>query len=120
MSLTVTDLARSRRWYADVLGWQEATSGRSETTSFAHGTLADGTTIVLRVHDEPEPGAFSERKAGLDHLSLAASSRDDLQGLADRLQMANGAAPAIQELPYGNILCFRDPDNIALEAFAPA
>jgi catechol 2,3-dioxygenase-like lactoylglutathione lyase family enzyme len=35
VSLTVTDLDRSRAWYTEVLGWTEQAQGRGETTIFA-------------------------------------------------------------------------------------
>jgi catechol 2,3-dioxygenase-like lactoylglutathione lyase family enzyme len=117
ISLTVTDLDRSRTWYRDILEWDEQLSGRSDTTTFAYGAIPGGTTIVLRAHDEPVAGPFDERRPGLDHLSLAASDAADLADVEARLQQAGASYTPVQELPFAHILAFRDPDNVALELF---
>jgi catechol 2,3-dioxygenase-like lactoylglutathione lyase family enzyme len=117
ISLTVTDLAPSGQWYHEVLGWDEKMNGRSETTTFSYGTLPDGTTIVLRVHDEPSGATFDERHVGLDHLSLLATDAGDLGTVERRLQGLGAEYTPVQQLPYGQVLNFRDPDNIALELF---
>jgi len=117
ISLTVTDLARSGEWYREALGWTSAMEGRSDTTTFAYGMLPDGTTIVLRVHDEPADAVFDERRAGLDHLSLVATDADDLAAVESRLAALGTTYTPVQELPFGRVLAFRDPDNIALELF---
>jgi len=119
VSLTVGDLARSAAWYRDVLGWQQLSDGRSDTTTFAYGTLPGGTTLVLRVHDEPIEGLFDERRPGLDHLSLAASEIGDLREVEARLAAAGATYTPVQVLPFASVLAFRDPDNIALELFGP-
>ena len=76
VSITVADLERSKSWYAEVLGWTPLMDDRSDTTTFSYGTLPDGTTIVLRVHDEPADAVFDERRVGLDHLSLSVTDAD--------------------------------------------
>jgi glyoxylase I family protein len=117
ISLTVSDLPRSREWYRHVLGWESAMDGRSETTTFSYGALPDGTTVVLRTHDEPISGDFDERRTGLDHLSLTVTEPEDLTALESRLASAGTTFTPAQHLPFGQVLAFRDPDNIALEAF---
>ena len=115
ISLTVTDLALSGPWYHEVLGWEEKMNGRSETTAFVYGTLPDGVAIVLRVHDAPGADTFDERNVGMDHLSLVATDAGDLTTVERRLQSLGAEYTPIQQLPYGQVLNFRDPDNIALE-----
>jgi glyoxylase I family protein len=117
ISLTVSDLERSRDWYHQVLGWEAAMDGRSDTTTFSYGSLPDGTTVVLRTHDEPITGDFDERRAGLDHLSLTVTEAEDVTALQTRLESAGTTFTPAQDQPFGQVLAFRDPDNIALEVF---
>lgn len=116
VSLTVSDLDRSCSWYADVLEWNELVRGRGETTVFAHGVLPGGLNVVLREHEGVGAGVFDETRPGLDHLSFAAETMADLDLLAERLAAAGAVFTPKQELPFGWLLSFRDPDNIALEA----
>ena len=117
VSITVADLDRSKRWYEEVLEWNCRMEDRSDTTTFAYGTLPGGTTIVLRVHDEPAETTFDERRVGLDHLSLTATDPNDLSLVDGRLRAAGATFTPTQDAPFGKILAFRDPDNIALELF---
>ena len=117
VSITVADLERSKQWYADVLQWTCLMEDRSDTTTFAYGTLPDATTIVLRVHDEPADVTFDERRVGLDHLSLTATDVTDLSSVESRLSPLDARYTPTQDAPFGKILAFRDPDNIALELF---
>jgi catechol 2,3-dioxygenase-like lactoylglutathione lyase family enzyme len=119
IGLTVSDLDVSRSWYAAVLGWQNANSdGATETTRYSVGRLADGTTLVLRAHRDGV-GRFDERTPGLDHLSLAVENAADLDDVLERIRTAGTAWSPVQEVSYGRILNFRDPDNIAIEIVAP-
>jgi catechol 2,3-dioxygenase-like lactoylglutathione lyase family enzyme len=116
VGLTVTDLARSRAWYTEVLGWTERAQGRGDTTEFAHGVLPGGLSLVLRVHDQRIAIPFDEARPGLDHLSFSFTSLADIEDLEDRLTRTGSTFTPKRELPYGWLVAFRDPDNIALEA----
>ena len=62
---------------------------------------------------------FDEDRTGLDHVSFAVASRaelDDAAGLLDGLGVAHAG---VKDIGAGYILEFRDPDDIALELFAP-
>ncbi|CAI7977211.1 MULTISPECIES: VOC family protein [unclassified Parafrankia] len=116
VSLTVRDLDISCRWYTEILDWKELVRGRGDTTSFAHGVLPGGLSIVLREHDGGGADLFDETRPGLDHLSFSVESMTDLDVLEERLAKAGAVFTPTQELPFGWILAFRDADNIALEA----
>lgn len=116
VSLTVSDLNRSCAWYTEVLEWKEQVRGRSDTTSFAHGVLPHGLSIVLREHDQGGRDPFDETRPGLDHLSLSVETMADLDKLEESLTKAGAQFTPKRELPFGWLLTFRDPDNIALEA----
>lgn len=62
---------------------------------------------------------FNERRPGLDHLAFACASRSELEDWEARLRVRGIANGGIVDAPYGSGLSFRDPDNIALEFFAP-
>jgi glyoxylase I family protein len=116
VGLTVTDLDRSTAWYADVLGWTQRMRGRGDTSSFAHGALPNGLSLVLRVHDQAAEGPFNETRPGLDHLSFAVESMADLETLEKNLAQAGADFTPKRDLSYAWMLTFRDPDGIALEA----
>lgn len=115
LSLTVSDLPRSCQWYTDVLGWDQKMTGRTDTTSFAYGILPDGTTLVLRIHDEPIAVEFDERRPGLDHVSFATTELNDLAEVERRIRSVGSRYTPTQIVPYGHVLTFRDPDNTTLE-----
>ena len=62
---------------------------------------------------------FNERRPGLDHISFGCASRDELVEWAARLDKLGIAHGGVVDAGYGSGLSFRDPDNIALELFAP-
>ena len=117
VSITVTDLDKSRTWYSNVLGWTPMMEGRTDTTTYAIGTLSEGAMVVLRVHDTPIGDHFDERRPGLDHVSFGVEAESDLHELEERLRSANATFTPAQDVGYAQVLTFRDPDNIALEAF---
>jgi glyoxylase I family protein len=116
--LTVTDLDRSKKWYADVLGWSEVYSGEAEGDRFALGFVGP-VGVALRQAASGSGDNFTADRTGLDHLAFAVGSRDEL-GSWEKRFADNGVdfTPTIDEA-YGHVLNFRDPDNIALEVFAP-
>jgi glyoxylase I family protein len=113
--LTVSDLDRSRQFYADLLGFdvQRVDFEGGRMLYFAVG----GVTIWLLQHGQTPPGdRFSEFRIGLDHVAFKAPSEEDLQALAARL-LAAGVNTKGVETFYGanRYMAFRDPDNIQLE-----
>jgi len=119
VALTVTDLSRSVPWYQRLIGADPLLD--EDTGPFRHVVFAIGDTL-LGLHQFPEgaTGApFDERRVGLDHVAFACADRDELskwQTHLDELGLAHGD---IVDAAYGSGLAFRDPDNIALEFFAP-
>jgi catechol-2,3-dioxygenase len=92
-----------------------------QTGPFRHIVYALGDTL-LGLHgfprlDSDEP--FQERRPGLDHVSFGCASRAELVEWAARLDRLGIAHGGILDAGYGSGLSFRDPDNIALELFAP-
>ena len=75
----------------------------------------DGVAQYLQEWFEP----FSEYRVGLDHLAFGCADRSELEKWARRLEELGIEHGGIIDAHYGSGVSFRDPDNIALEFFAP-
>jgi len=120
VALTVTDLDRSVPWYERLFGAKPVLD--EDTGPFRHVVWLVGGQTLVGLHEFPDPASsepFNERRAGLDHLAFACSSRDELAQWETRLNELGVPNGGIVDAPYGSGLSFRDPDNIALEFFAP-
>jgi glyoxylase I family protein len=127
--VTVTDIARSRRFYDDVLGLPvafelppDADAATREQMWWLFGGVVyqvPGGFFGLRPV-APAGDEFSENRAGLDHLSFAVPSRADLDAAAARLDELGVAHDGVKDIGIGQLLEFRDPDGIALELWANA
>jgi glyoxylase I family protein len=129
--LTVTDIARSKDFYVRLLGCRPAVDFSDQAGDPA--VLADPSRIyggcVFPVGDQllglrpvAEPGdRFRSTRVGLDHLSLALGSPQDLHAAAARLDAAGVTHGQVTELAgFGiAILSVQDPDDINLELTAP-
>jgi glyoxylase I family protein len=124
--LTVTDIARSRSFYDDVFGLPvavelppDADEATKEQLSFLFGgviyQLGDSLLGLRPVADD----SFNENRVGLDHVSFAVGGRADLDAAATTLDGLGVAHEGVKDIGSGWILEFRDPDDIALELFAP-
>ena len=119
VALTVRDLEASERWYTNVLGVTPVLD--EDTGPFRHIVYALGGTL-LGLHGFPDlasQDSFDERRAGLDHVAFGCASRAELEAWVTRLDELGVAHGGIVDAGYGSGLSFRDPDNIALELFAP-
>ena len=83
--------------------------------------VVGGQTLVglHQFHDGTDTTPFDERRLGLDHLAFACADRGELDQWQARLEELGVAHGGIVDAAYGSGLSFRDPDNIALEFFAP-
>ena len=119
IGLTVTDLDRSVRWYAEMLGfvqWMEERYPGGRTA----GLVRPGTHvhIGLDAHEANEGERFAPRRTGLDHLALATATRAELTAWHAHLT-ANGVPcsavkDCVDPAPF-SLFTFSDPDGIALE-----
>ena len=120
VALTVRDLEQSVPWYQALFGSKPVID--EDTGPFRHVVWLIGGHTLVGLHQFPDPvsnEAFNERRPGLDHLAFACGDRADLAEWETRLNDLGIAHGGIVDAPYGSGLSFRDPDNIALEFFAP-
>ena len=119
-ALTVTDKDRARDFYTGVLNFQFI-------TEFGPKYLLSNDQVILAINESPDPGRaipddrFDENRVGLDHISLAVSSREELERALEEFDRRGIPHGEIKDLGGLGILvlAFRDPDNIQLELTAP-
>ena len=119
VAVTVTDLDRSRRWYQRLFGMDPVLD--EDTGSFHHVVwLLGGTLFGIHQHAQPSSAeSFDALTPGLDHVAFGCANRAELVQWETQLNSLDIAHGGVVEAPYGSGLSFRDPDNIALEFFAP-
>jgi catechol 2,3-dioxygenase-like lactoylglutathione lyase family enzyme len=116
VSLTVTDLNVSAKFYTEVLGF-------TVVLDFGYGLACihktTGFTLSLIRHADGTGTRFTQRQTGLDHLGLTARNRAELLGWEQRLRELDVEFTPVRDSELGHHLNFRDPDGIALEFYAP-
>lgn len=119
VAVTVTDLGRSRPWYSALFEAEPVLD--EDTGPFHHVVWLVGPTLFgIHQHASPSSGEpFDERRPGLDHVAFGCANRAELEGCETKLNALGVAHGGIVDAQYGSGLSFRDPDNIALEFFAP-
>ncbi len=121
VALTVRDLSVSVPWYGALFDADPVID--EDTDPDMHHTVylvGNGTLIGLHQHGRKAPaGDFSKFRVGLDHVAFGCGDRTELEKWARRLDELGIEHGDIKDAAYGSGLAFRDPDNIALEFFAP-
>jgi glyoxylase I family protein len=121
VALSVTDLDRSVTWYRDVLGLVELVRDRGEGVEYvvlAH--VGAGLGIGLRRFDDVDGGAaFSHLNPGMDHIAFQVRDRAELEAWEAWLEERSVTFSPIADHPIGEVIVFRDPDDIQLEIWLP-
>ena len=116
VALRSTNLERSRRFYADTLGFPIV---HESPGLFLF--LAGETAFAIRGPEPQTPAedVFSPFRAGLDHLALACSDEAELQRVAGALASAGVENTGVKLDPLLNrrYVAFKDPDRIAWEVY---
>lgn len=124
LTLTVSDVPRSRDFYTQVLNFTVMMELAPERV-----ILTNGQTLLVLTEPWDRSAApltndrFHENRIGLDHVSFGVDSMEALRGAAaelDRLGVQRGEIRDLSGagLPMA-VMAFRDPDNIQLELTAP-
>ena len=128
--LTVTDIARSRDFYIRLLGAGPAVDFsdqagdpdvREDPSRIYGGCVFSVGDQLLGLRPVAEAGdRFRSTRVGLDHLSLAVGTAEELHAAAARLDAAGVEHGEVMELAgFGiAILSVQDPDDINLELTA--
>ena len=116
VALRSTDLARSRVFYIERLGFPVLLE--------APGLLIFGagpSAIAVRAPDELSPAAdaFNPHRVGLDHIALGCSDEAELRRVAGSLDAAGIENTGVKRDPTlgKNYVAFKDPDGIAWELY---
>ncbi len=119
VAVTVNDLNVSRSWYQTLFGADPVLD--EDTGPWHHVVwLLGGTLFGIHQHSSPSSSdAFDELRPGLDHVGFHCANRGELEAWEKRLNELGITNGGVVDAPYGSGLSFRDPDNIALEFFAP-
>lgn len=117
VSLSVTDHEASARWYEEVFGF--TTIEKLDEPKYAESVTLhpSGAILCLQQHHGNPGDPFDPRRTGGDHVAFRVSSRDELDGWAERLAELGVTRSPVAERGYGAVLCLRDPDGIQLELF---
>jgi len=114
VTLTVTDLGASRRFWEQVIGLPVVLEAPNFFMCLHTPTM---TAIACKVHEGAETGSFNPSVPGLDHLALGVSDLAELEQWAAHLVSKAVALSPIQESEFGHHLNVQAPDGIAVELF---
>ena len=120
-TLTVTDINRSTEFYTGILGLNLI--AELSPTRYIVGN----DKLILAISEPPDPtqapedDSFNENRVGLDHMSFAVESVQEMERAKQLLTEAGVYCGEVKELTaFGfAVMAFRDPDNIQLELSAP-
>lgn len=118
ISLSVSDLAESERWFTEVLGLQVL--DRLQHDGWKAVITGDpGTRLVLEAqcHEANAGERFDPRRTGLDHLAFTAADRAELEDWQAHFERLGVDYTPIVSRDYGDVLTFRHPDGIQFELF---
>lgn len=116
LGLRVTDLARARQFYVDILGFQPLAEQSGLLICNAYGSV-----IAFR-GDEPQTDKqdrFNPYRVGLDHVALAVPDLNALETMKSGLDGASVPNHGIEqdEFTHASYISFYDPDGIAWELY---
>jgi glyoxylase I family protein len=121
LTLTVSDVNRSREFYINLLGFKVVAEVSPTRVVIGNEHCFFG------LSEPPDPQRrivndyFDENRIGLDHLSFTAASRADIEKARAFLDGHGVRHAEIKEVPsFGLVvMTFWDPDGIQLELSAP-
>lgn len=121
VAITVSDLTVSTAWYAKLFDAEPVLDEDEESGTFHHTVFALDGGMLFGLHTHHAGGGdavFDEHRTGLDRIAFGCT-QDELEPWTQRLDALGISHTGIKHAHYGSGVSFRDPDNIALEFFAP-
>jgi glyoxylase I family protein len=130
LRLTCTDVARSKAFYTELLGFDVAADSPPPGDAGADAAypvlwggcvLVRGALLLGLRPVAPKDDRFDEDRVGLDHLSFNVETRgelDDAVALFDARGVSHGEIKTLAGFGIC-VLPFRDPDNIQVELTSP-
>lgn len=118
ISLSVTDLAASERWFVDVLGLKVLDRlQHAGWEAVITGNVATRLVLEAQHHADNRSERFDPRRTGVDHLAFAAADRAELEEWQVHFTRLGVDYTPIVSRDYGDVLTFRHPDGIQFEFF---
>lgn len=119
IGLSVTDVVRSVEWYRSILGFEVTAEVDGPTFRRTRlRTPGSGLTLTLTQHDEASTEAFTELRAGMDHVAFHVGTVEDLRSLKRRFERLGVSHSELKEVESGiAMITLRDPDNLQLETW---
>lgn len=116
IALRSTDLARSKRFYTETLGFK-IIKETTELFLFSAGSTAFG--VRAPEADTPKGDEFDPHRVGLDHIALACDDETELERVAAALTKAGveNTGVKLDETLGKRYVAFKDPDRIAWEFY---
>ena len=117
IAVRVSDLARSKGFYIDKLGFK-AILEQPDLVIFFAGTTA----IALKGPEGkvPKGDQFNPFRVGLDHIALGCDSREELERVARALNdhAIENTGIKLDETLQKDYIAFKDPDRISWEFYS--
>ena len=120
MTLTVSDVARSMKFYTELFNFEKV-ADLGPRVIMSNGVILLALTPPSDPAQAIQQDAFNENRIGLDHISFSVAGMADLAAAANLLD-ANDVehGEIIHHSPFGiAVMAIRDPDNIQIELTAP-
>lgn len=117
VALSVSDLERSVAWYCETFGATVARRWSADGLDRAMIRIGQVTVTLVHHGEYAVRGGFSERRVGLDHLSFALADRAALDAWVAHLDRLGVVRGPVTTGGSGELVAFRDPDNVALEFY---
>ena len=120
VELTVTDPDLTAEWWERVLRFRRVHQFQQDGFGGIAMLHPSGVSVNVLSHSTSGSDRFDERRVGLDHLSFAVASPEEMEAWTEHLDACGVEHSGIIDAHFGPTVVFRDPDNIQLELFAQA
>lgn len=118
VELSVTDLDKSVAWYQALLSANEIFRAGNDEFAIDAVALQEPVSrmiIAFTQHRTMEPGLFSPRRAGLDHLALSVANPSDLAEWLTHMDALGVEHGGIEKRDFFEAIVATDPDGIPVE-----